>query len=92
MAKVYAGTGAWARALDAKQTCSRACTVLPPGTSPSNVKWPPIHVWASEAGDLPTDEAIELARCLIDAGAERVYMWGDNIKPSLTMRRARGGT
>jgi hypothetical protein len=92
VAKIFAGTGAWNCARHAKDTCSRACTLLPPGTSPGSVKWPRIYLWVVEAGDLPTDEAIELARCLIDAGAERVFMLGDNIKPSLTMRRARGGS
>jgi hypothetical protein len=63
--------------------------LLVPGTDPTTVIWPAIKSWIGDAGDLPTTTAIELARCLIDAGAELVQMTGDHVKPSLTMRRAR---
>lgn len=88
---VHAGTGAWERATESRAYCIRACTLLPPGTDPRNVRWPPIRFWIGDTGDLPTTEAIELARTLIDAGSELVMLVGDNLKPSLTVRRARRG-
>lgn len=86
---VHAGNGAWQRAAETRKNGRRACTCLPPGIHPSSVVWPPVANWIGDAGDLGTTEAIELARCLIDAGAKFVQMIGDNLKPSLTMRRTR---
>jgi len=86
---LHAGTGAWERATASREHCIRACTLLPPGTDPATVRWPSIRYWIGDTGDLPTTIAIELARCLIDAGSELVQLVGDHLKPSLTMRRAR---
>lgn len=90
-AMIFAGTGAWDRATDTHQAGRRACTVLPPGTDPRNVRWPSVRFWIGDTGDLPTTEAIELARALIDAGAELVQLVGQYLRPSLTMRRASRG-
>lgn len=88
-AVIHAGSGAWDRARETHDTGHRACTLLTPDTDPAAVRWPSIPNWIGDAGDLPTTTAIELARCLIDAGAELVQMVGAHVKPSLTMRRAR---
>lgn len=88
---IHCGSGAWDRARDTHDVGRRACTLLPPESDPAAVRWPAIKNWVGNAGDLPTASAIELARVLIDAGAELVQMVGDNIKPSLTVRRARNG-
>ena len=88
-ALIFAGSGAWSRAEATRDAGRRACTVLPPGTDPAAVQWPPVRSWVGDCGDLPTTRAVELARCLIDAGADLVQMIGENLKPSLTMRRAR---
>lgn len=87
-ALIYAGTGAWSRAEATRDAGRRACTVLPPGTDPAAVRWPSIACWIGDAGDLPTTDAIALARCLIDCGADRVHLIGEHIRPALTMRRA----
>lgn len=88
---VHAGTGAWERANDSRSNCIRACTLLPPGTDPASIRWPSVRFWIGDTGDLPTADAIELARVLIDAGAELVQMVGRNLRPSLTVRSARRG-
>lgn len=67
----------------------RACTLLPTGTFPDAVRWPSVRYWIGDCGDLATEHALDLARRLIDAGAELVQMVGEHLKPSLTMRRAR---
>ena len=88
-ALIFAGTGAWDRAKPTRDAGRRACTVLPPNTDPAAVRWPSIASWIGDTGDLPTADAIALARCLIDCGADRVHLIGEHIRPSLTMRRAR---
>ena len=85
---LHAGTGAWDRAKPTRDAGRRACTVLPPGTDPAAVRWPSIASWIGDTGDLPTADAIALARCLIDCGADRVHLIGEHIRPSMTMRRA----
>lgn len=85
---VHAGTGAWERARETHAAGRRAVTVCPPGTDPAAVCWPCVPNWIGDAADLPTEVALELARVLIDAGAELVQMVGERIKPSLVMRRA----
>lgn len=87
-ALIFAGSGAWSRAEPTRDTGRRACTLLPPGTDPAAVQWPPVRSWVGDCGDLPTTRAVELARCLIDAGADLVQMIGEHIRPSMTMRRA----
>lgn len=88
---VHAGAGAWNRAAATHQAGRRACTVLPLGTDPAAIRWPPVRFWIADAGDLPTADAIELARLLIDAGAVLVQMVGAHVRPSLTVRSARRG-
>ncbi|MBK8070090.1 MAG: hypothetical protein IPK27_21505 [Rhodanobacteraceae bacterium] len=63
--------------------------MLPPSTDPAAILWPRVRWWIGDAGDLPTAEALELARVLIDFGAERVQMIGVNLRPSLSIRSAR---
>jgi hypothetical protein len=87
-ALIFAGSGAWSRAEATRDAGRRACTVLPPDTDPAAVQWPPVRSWVGDCGDLPTTRAVELARCLIDAGADLVQMIGEHIRPSMTMRRA----
>lgn len=86
---VHAGSGAWERARETHDIGRRACTVLPPGTDPAAIAWPPVRCWIGDTGDLPTAAALELARCLIDCGADRVHLIGEHIRPALAMRRAR---
>lgn len=85
---VYAGATAWERAQESHEAGRRACTLLVPGVPPATVRWPSVANWIGDTGDLPTAQSIELARCLIDSGAELVQLVGDHIRPSLTMRRA----
>lgn len=88
-ALIFAGSGAWSRAEATRDAGRRACTVLPPGTDPTSVRWPSIASWIGDTGDLPTADVIALARCLIDCGADRVHLIGEHIRPALAMRRAR---
>ena len=90
-ALIYAGSDAWSAAAPNRSDGRRACTLLPPGEAPGALIWPPVRDWIGNTGDLAAADALELARCLIDAGAERVQMTGQNLKPSLTMRRATDG-
>lgn len=86
---VHAGSGAWQRAREIREGGRRACTCLVPGVDPTAVVWPSVSNWIGDAGDLGALDAVELARCLIDAGVSLVQMVGDNLKPSLIVRRAR---
>lgn len=88
-ALIFAGSGAWNRASEARKAGRRAVTVCPPGMDPAAIQWPAVRFWIGDTGDLPTADAIALARCLIDHGAELVQVVGERIRPSLTMRRAR---
>lgn len=88
---LHAGTGAWDRARPTHDAGRRAVTVLPASADPALIRWPSIRCWLGDCGDLPTAEVLELARCLIDAGAEAVHMVGEHLRPSLVMRRARRG-
>jgi hypothetical protein len=62
--------------------------LLPPGTDPAAVIWPRVSDWIGDAGDLPTEQALELARCLIDSGAARVQLIGQYIRPAVVMEVA----
>lgn len=88
-ALIFAGSNAWNRASEARKAGRRAVTVCPPGMDPAAIQWPAVRFWIGDTGDLPTADAIALARCLIDCGADRVHLIGEHIRPSLTMRRAR---
>ena len=90
-ALIFAGAHAWDASKPTRESGRRAVTLLPPGADPACVTWPRVQTWFGDAGDLDAPTAIELARCLIDAGADLVRMIGSNVKPSLTMRRARRG-
>lgn len=85
---IHAGIGAWTRATATHQAGRRACTVLPLGADPAAIRWPSVRFWVADAGDLASADAIELARLLIDSGAELVQMVGRNLRPSLVVRRA----
>lgn len=87
-ALIYAGSGAWTAAAPNRTHGKRACTLLPPGTDPAAVIWPRVSDWIGDAGDLRTEAALELARCLIDCGAVRVQLVGQNIRPALVMEVA----
>lgn len=88
VAILYAGSGSWERAAETRQAGRRACTVCPPDAQPSAIVWPPVWQWLVDAGDLEAGEAIELARTLVDHGAELVVLLGDRLRGGLTLRRA----
>lgn len=87
-AVLFAGTHAWEAAAPTRERGARAVTVLPPGADPHSIMWPPVRWWVCDVGDVATDQALELARCLIDAGAQSVQAIGRNLIPSLCVRRA----
>ena len=87
-ALIFAGANAWDAAKPTRESGRRAVTALPPGGDPSRIIWPRVQNWIGDCGDIDAPTALELARCLIDAGAALVHVIGQNIKPSLTMRRA----
>lgn len=87
-ALVFAGAAGWDRAQPHRAQGKRAVTVLPPGTEPRAIAWPPVRWWIVDAGDLPTTMALDLARALIDAGGSSVHMIGQYLVPSANMQRA----
>lgn len=87
-AVIFAGSRAWDAAAPIRAAGRRACTLLPPGTDPAAVIWPRVSDWIGDAGDLPTEQALELARCLIDSGAARVQLIGQYIRPAVVMEVA----
>jgi len=91
IALIFAGSGAWDAAKPARESGKRAVTALPPGDDPARIIWPRVQNWIGDCGDLDTPTSIELARCLIDSGADLVRLVGQNIKPSLTVRARRHG-
>ena len=84
---LFAGSNAWAMARPHRERGARAVTVLPPGELPASIEWPPVADWIVDAGDLPAGEAVEVGRCLIDCGARRVQMVGDQLASSLRLLR-----
>lgn len=89
VAILHAGTGAWERAAPIREACRRAVTVMPADALANRIVWPPVRQWIADCGDLEVPDALELARCLIDCGAELVVMRGDRVPRGICMRRAR---
>jgi hypothetical protein len=64
-------------------------TVCPPGADPSAIQWPAVRHWVGDAGDLEAERVIELARRLIEAGAESVVLVARNLAEGALLARRR---
>jgi hypothetical protein len=79
MALVFAGSHAWQLAADVRDAGRRALTLLPPGAEPESLRWPPVHRWIGDCGDLDSTRVVQLARVLVGAGAMRVHLMAKGV-------------
>jgi hypothetical protein len=80
MALVFAGSQAWQLAADVRNAGRRAVTLLPPGADPGSLRWPLVHRWIGDCGDLDSAHVVQLARVLVGSGAMRVHLVAKSVE------------